>query len=167
LRAGAGLLLSTERGRAQLDASGARAQLAQGGQLVASLDDVANAQGADLPGAATPLPAGEALRTVGEHLDATTTGSAPGNGVGGGEGEVPAWTAPLLVATSPDGIASLTPADQVWVSGEQTTLNAGQDLQWLTQGASVTSASGGIALYAHGSQPPAGKPNTETGIALH
>jgi type VI secretion system secreted protein VgrG len=167
LRAGAGLLLSTERGHAQLDASGARAQLAQGGQLVASLDGVATAQGADLPGAPSPLPAGAALDTAGEHLAATASGSAPGNGIGGGEGEVPAWTAPMLVATSPDGIASLTPADQVWVSGEQTTLTAGQDLQWLTQGASVTGVSGGIALYAHGSEPPAGKPNTETGIALH
>lgn len=167
LRAGAGLLLSTERGHAQLDASGARAQLAQGQQLIASLDDVANTQGADLPGAATPLPAGEAIKITGEHLDSTGTGSAPGNGIGGGEGEVPAWSAPLLVATSPDGIASLTPADQVWVAGTQATLTAAQDLQWLTQGAAIAAAGGGIALYAHGSEPPAGKPNTETGIALH
>ena len=165
LRAGAGLLLSTERGRRQLDASGAHAQLANGAQLVASLDEVANAQGANLPVAAAPLPA-ETINAVGQHLDVTGAGTGNGND-GDGDGDVPAWSAPLLVVTSPDGIANLTPADQVWVAGTQATLTAGQDLQWLTQGASVTGAAGGIALYAQGSEPPAGMPNTETGIALH
>lgn len=167
LRAGAGLLLSTERGHAQLDASGALAQLGRGAQMVASLVEAATAQGAELPGAPSPLPAAEAIKTLGEHLGGSASGSVPGNGIGGGEGEVPAWTAPMLVGTSPDGIASLTPADQVWVSGSQTTLTADRDLQWLTQGAAVFAVEEGIALYAHGSKAPAGKPNAETGIALH
>src|SRR5690606_19156135 len=91
IRAGAGLLLSTERGRRQLDASGAQAQLAQGEQLLTSLNEVAKAQGAKLPGEASELPAQQALKTVQASLAATGSGSAPGNGIGGGEGEVPAW----------------------------------------------------------------------------
>ena len=167
IRAGAGLLLSTERGTKQLDASGAQAQLAQGEQLIASLAEVAKAQTADLPGKPTELPAQTALKNVQASLDARGTGSAPGNGIGGGGGEVPAWSTPALIASSPDGIASVTPADQVWVSGTQTTLSGGADLQWLSQGETVIAAAQGIVLYIHGSDAPAGKPNTETGIALH
>ncbi|MGH8074158.1 MAG: DUF2345 domain-containing protein, partial [Lysobacter sp.] len=84
-----------------------------------------------------------------------------------GTGEVPAWSAPALIASGVDGIASVTPADQVWVSGTQTTLSADKDLQWLSQGETVIAAADGIALYTHGSKAPAGKPNQETGIALH
>lgn len=167
IRAGAGLLLSTERGRHQLDASGAQAQLAQGEQLLDSLNAVAKAQGADLPDDAKDLPAQQALKTVQASLNATGNGSAAGNGIGGGEGEVTAWLTPVLLASGSDGIASVTPADQVWVSGTPTTLSANKDLQWLSQGGTVIAAEKGIALYAHGSQPPAGKPNQETGIALH
>src|SRR5690606_26733781 len=68
---------------------------------------------------------------------------------------------------SPDGVLSLTPADQAWVSGTQTTLLAGTDLDWLSQGETVIAAAGGIALFTQGSDAPAGKPNQETGIALH
>ena len=61
----------------------------------------------------------------------------------------------------------LTPADQAWVSGTQTTLAAGADLDWASQGETVIAAGGGIALFTQGSNGPAGKPNQETGIALH
>ncbi|MGY0557401.1 type VI secretion system Vgr family protein [Lysobacter sp. A421] len=167
IRAGAGLLLSTERGHRQLDASGAQAQLAQSEQLLARLNDVAKAQGADLPGEAGELPAQQTLKTVQVNLNASGGGSAPSPGIGGGEGDVPAWSAPTLLASGADGIVSVTPADQVWVSGTQSTLSADKDLQWLSQGGSVIAVENGIALYAHGSEPPSGKPNTETGIALH
>ncbi|MGQ4660616.1 type VI secretion system tip protein TssI/VgrG [Lysobacter sp. F6437] len=167
VRGGSGLLLSTERGRAQLDADGARAQLDSGRQLLASLAEVAKAQGADLPDEAAPLPADDGRKTLGEALAATASGGQAGQGVGGGTGDAPGWSAPALVASSPDGIASVTPADQVWVSGTTITLDAGADLQWLSQGETVIAAEKGIAMYAHGSEPPAGKPNTETGIALH
>ncbi|MGQ4582773.1 type VI secretion system tip protein TssI/VgrG [Lysobacter sp. F60174L2] len=167
IRAGAGLLLSTEPGRQQLDAGGGQAQLAQGQQLIASLNGAAKAQGADLPGEADTLQVDASLATLGGHLAATHTASASGAGIGGGDGQAPAWTAPALLATSPDGIAAVTPADNVWVSGEQTGLTAGSDLQWLSQGATVIAAQNGIALYTHGSDSPAGKPNTDTGIALH
>src|SRR5690606_16635864 len=78
IRAGAGLLLSTERGRRQLDAGGAKAQLAQGEQLLASLAEVAKAQGADLSDEAKELPAQTALKTAQASLAATGSGSAPG-----------------------------------------------------------------------------------------
>ncbi|MDN5782752.1 MAG: DUF2345 domain-containing protein, partial [Luteimonas sp.] len=84
-----------------------------------------------------------------------------------GEGEVPGWNAPLLVASSPDGVLSLTPADQAWVSGTQTTLVAGTDLDWASQGETIIAAAGGIALFTQGSKAPGGKPNQETGIAMH
>ncbi|GAB2629401.1 type VI secretion system tip protein VgrG [Novilysobacter erysipheiresistens] len=167
IRAGAGLLLSTERGHRQLDAGGAQAQLAQGEQLLASLTEVAKVQGADLPYEVKELPAQQALKIVQASLNASGTGSIPGNGIGGGAGEAPAWSAPVLLASGTDGIVSVTPADQVWVSGTQATLSADKDLQWLSQGGSVIAASNGIALCAHGSKAPAGKPNQETGIALH
>jgi len=167
IRAGTGLLLSSERGRAQLDADGARAQLASGHQLLASLADVAKAQGADLPNEIAPLPADEDRKSLAEHLAATASGGVAGQGIGGGGDHAPGWIAPALLASSPDGIASVTPADQVWVSGTTTILDAGADLQWLSQGETVVAVEQGISLYSHGSEPPAGKPNTETGIALH
>ncbi|TWI13601.1 type VI secretion system Vgr family protein [Aerolutibacter ruishenii] len=167
LRAGAGLLLSTERGRQQLSADGALQQLRQGEQLLQGLQDAAKAQHATLPGEGAALPAQQALRTLQESLQAVQRGSAPGDGIGGGEGEAPGWSAPAIVASSPDGIVSVTPADQVWAAGQQATLSAEQDLQWLTQGEAVLATAGGIVLYAHGNPAPAGKPNQERGIALH
>ena len=62
---------------------------------------------------------------------------------------------------------SLTPADQAWVSGTGTTLLAGSDLDWMSQAGTIVAAAGGIALFTQGGQAPAGKPNQETGIALH
>src|SRR5690606_39662240 len=55
-----------------------------------------------------------------DALAATTSGRTPGRGIGGGEGEVPGWSRPVLLGTSPDGIAAVTPADQLWVSGTHT-----------------------------------------------
>src|SRR5690606_42121846 len=73
----------------------------------------------NLPVAAAPLPA-ETINAVGQHLDVTGAGTGNGND-GDGDGDVPAWSAPLLVVTSPDVIANLTPADQVWVRSEEHT----------------------------------------------
>lgn len=167
LRAGAGLLLTTERGRGQLDADGALEQLAQGEQLVARLAEAARAQAGGLPDEPAELHARKALQTTQAALRTTQHGRAPGDGIGGGDGEAAGWESPLIVASSLDGITSVTPAGQVWVSGAQTTLTAGQDLQWLSQGEAVLATAGGVVLYAHGNEPPSGKPNQEQGIALH
>src|SRR5690606_37204828 len=177
LRAGAGLLLTTEIGSPQLAADRTLAQLAEGEQLLQALADTARGQQATLPddpdtlpaqatlqagqesrggpspgraaggggnqpvaagegegpagpaplaGGPGPRPAQAARQGVQESLRATQQGSAAGGegdqAIGGGEGEVPGWNAPQLIAGSPDGVLSLTPADQAWVSGTQTTL---------------------------------------------
>ncbi|TGY32892.1 DUF2345 domain-containing protein, partial [Stenotrophomonas maltophilia] len=62
---------------------------------------------------------------------------------------------------------SLTPADQVWVSGTQTTLASGVALNWLSQGSITLAVSGGLVLYTAGNEAKADSPNTERGIALH
>lgn len=171
IRAGAGLLLTTEPGREQLAASQALGQMGESEQLLQALADTAHSQEATLPDDPQALPAQEDLQQLQQAMQATRQGSTAGGSgegaIGGGEGEVPAWSAPHLVAASPDGVMTLTPADQAWVSGTHTTLVAGADLGWMSQAATVAAVGGGIALFTQGSDAPAGKPNQETGIALH
>ncbi|KAB7769102.1 type VI secretion system Vgr family protein [Xanthomonas maliensis] len=166
LRAGQGLLLTSEPGNTQLAATGALSQLQQGSDLLKSLNDAARTQQAGLPNEAEALPTQDGLKTLQEHLQATHSGSAAGE-IGGGSGEVPGWSAPVLLGSGQAGVMSLTPADQVWVSGTQTTLLAGSALNWLSQGHLVLAVAGGLVLYTQGSKAAAGSPNQETGIALH
>ncbi|RPE75867.1 type VI secretion system Vgr family protein [Vulcaniibacterium tengchongense] len=167
VRAGAGLLLSTEPGRQQLSAAGAQAQLGQGEQRLQGLQQAARQQQASLPDEPPELPAHGALKRVQEALAATQRGSAPGEGIGGGEGEAPGWSAPLVVASGAAGVVGVTPADQVWVSGTQTVLSADFDVNWASQGEAVLAVAGGVVLYTQGGEAPAGRPNQERGIALH
>ncbi|MGY0611393.1 type VI secretion system Vgr family protein [Luteimonas sp. A501] len=167
LRAGQGLLLTTEPGGPQLAAPMAHQQLGQSEQLLQSLADVAKTQQAQLEGDPDELPAQASLKSLQETLQATQSGSAPGNGIEGGEGEVPGWSAPAIVGSSAAGIASVTPADQVWVSGTQTVLSADRDLNWLSQSETVMLVAEGAVLFTHGGEAPADKPHKERGIALH
>ena len=172
IRAGSGLLLTTEPGSQQLAAAPALGQLGEGEQLLQALADTAKSQEAALPGDPGTLPAQESLQHLQQTLQATRQGQGVAGGeaggkIGGGEGEAPAWSAPQLVASSPDGLMSLTPTDQAWVAGTQSALVAGGDLDWASQGETVIASGGGIALFTQGSDGPAGKPNQETGIALH
>src|SRR5699024_6298591 len=100
IRAGSGLLLTTEPGGQQLQAAQTLGQLGEGEQLVQALADTAASQEAILPGDPEALPAQQSLQDVQEHLRATRQGSAAGGegeaAIGGGEGEVPAWSAPHL-----------------------------------------------------------------------
>ncbi len=167
LRAGSGLLLTTEPGSLQLAAPVANQQLGQGEQLLQTLADTAKSQQAHLEGDPDELPAQESLKGLQETLQATQSGSAPGNGIEGGEGEVPGWSAPALLGSSPAGIVSLTPADQAWISGTQTVLTAERDVNWLSQGETVMLVAEGAVLFTHGGEAPADKPHKERGIALH
>ncbi len=171
VRAGSGLLLTTEPGHQQLAASAGLAQLDAGTRLLQALADTAKSQQATLPNDGDTLPAHDSLTQLQDALKATQQGhAAVGEGdaaIGGGDGEVPGWSAPHLLGSSPDGVMSLTPADQAWVSGTQTTLTADGDLDWMSQAGHVIAAGGGIALFTQGSDAPGGKPNRETGIALH
>ncbi|MDM7573878.1 type VI secretion system Vgr family protein, partial [Xanthomonas fragariae] len=159
VRAGQGLLLSSEPGQQQLAASQALAQLAQGEQLLQGLADAARQQQAQLPNDPDRLPAQDGLKTLQASLKATQGGSA--------DGQAPGWSRPALLGSGSAGVMSLTPADQVWVSGTQTTLLAGTALNWASQAQLVLAVAGGLVLYTQGSAPVAGSPNQERGIALH
>lgn len=167
VRAGAGLLLATHTAGRQLSADDALVRLAEGEQLADGLDQSARQQGADLPREPERLASAVASGELLDSLAAKATGGQASRGTGGGDGEAPAWSRPVLLGASPDGIAAVTPADQLWASGTHTSLGASGDLQWLTQGEAVIAAAGGVALYSHGSAAPAGKPDQQPGIALH
>ncbi|WP_159089576.1 type VI secretion system Vgr family protein, partial [Xanthomonas fragariae] len=166
VRAGQGLLLSSAAGQQQLAASEALAQLAQGEQLLQGLAEAARQQQAQLPNDPDSLPAQEGLKTLQASLQATQNGSAAGQ-LQGGDGQAPGWSRPALLGSGSAGVMSLTPADQVWVSGTQTTLLAGTALNWASQAQLVLAVAGGLVLYTQGSAPVAGSPNQERGIALH
>lgn len=166
VRAGAGLLLTTESGRQQLTATAAGMQLARSGEQLQSLAEAARDQTADLPDEPAELPAQCALKTAIDTL-ATTGAGAPGGGIGGGDGQAPGWSAPVLVASSVAGLAAVTPSDQVWASGTHTLLSADAGLNWASQGATVLSVAGGVVLYTQGTKPAIARPNAEIGISLH
>ncbi|WLA13384.1 type VI secretion system tip protein VgrG [Xanthomonas translucens] len=166
VRAGQGLLLSSEPGQQQLAASQALSQLEQGEQLLQALADAARQQQAQLPDEADTLPAQDGLKTLQASLKATQNGSAAGQ-LQGGDGQAPGWSRPALLGSGSAGVMSLTPADQVWVSGTQTALLAGTALNWASQAQLVLAVAGGLVLYTQGGDPVAGSPNQERGIALH
>ncbi|UKE45830.1 type VI secretion system Vgr family protein [Xanthomonas cerealis] len=166
VRAGQGLLLSSEPGQQQLAASQALSQLEQGEQLLQALADAARQQQAQLPNEAATLPAQDGLKTLQASLKATQSGSAASQ-LQGGDGQAPGWSRPALLGSGSAGVMSLTPADQVWVSGTQTALLAGTALNWASQAQLVLAVAGGLVLYTQGSAPVAGSPNQERGIALH
>jgi len=166
LRAGKGLLLSTEGGEPQLAANQAMAQLQESTELVATLNESAHNQQAMLPQEPSELPAHQALLQLQEKLGGIQSGG-PAGSIQGGDGEAPGWDAPTLMGSGVAGVMSLTPADQVWVSGTQTTLASGVALNWLSQGSLTLAVSGGLVLYTAGNEAKADSPNTERGIALH
>ncbi|AZB52571.1 type VI secretion system tip protein VgrG [Xanthomonas campestris] len=166
VRAGQGLLLSSEPGQQQLAASQALSQLEQGEQLLQALADAARQQQAQLPDEPDTLPAQDGLKTLQASLKATQSGSAASQ-LQGGDGQAPGWSSPALLGSGSAGVMSLTPADQVWVSGTQTTLLAGTALNWASQAQLVLAVAGGLVLYTQGGDPVAGSPNQERGIALH
>ena len=127
LRAGSGLLLSTDAranaSSSQLDSREAQAQLTQAQQLAQTLTDTAQQHQAKLPGE----PGGRAksrrsnrsthsLEVLQTTAGAAATDAATARSIGG-QGQVPAWSEPMLVASSPAGIAALTPAEAILASG--------------------------------------------------
>ncbi|WP_269791116.1 type VI secretion system Vgr family protein [Stenotrophomonas sp. Iso1] len=166
LRAGKGLLLTTETGTQQLAAPQAMAQLAESQNLLKSLADSAREQQAQLPNEPAELAVDQTLGELQEQLKATHSGSTGGSIAGGG-GEAIGWSAPVLLGSGVAGVLSLTPADQAWVSGTHTTLSAGVALNWMTQGALTLAVANGLMVYTAGQQARSESPNQERGIALH
>ena len=166
LRAGRGLLLTTEEGTPQMAAPQAIAQLQQGHDLLKSLADSATDQTAQLPKDPAELPIDQTLAELQEQLKATHSGSSAGS-INGGDGEAPGWSAPVLLGSGVAGVMSLTPADQAWVSGTHTLLSSGVALNWMTQGSLSLAVAEGLVLYTVGSEGSKESPNQERGIALH
>lgn len=165
LRAGKGLLLTTEQGNQQLSAPQAMAQLSESQLLLKTLQDSATDQKAQLPNEQNELAVDQTLGELQEQLKAVHSGS--GGNIAGGDGEATGWSAPALLGSGVAGVLSLTPADQAWVSGTHTTLTSGVAMNWMTQGALTLAVADGLALYTAGTQPRGESPNQERGIALH
>lgn len=184
LRGGSGMLISAAHGASQMDASASNQVLTQNRQLLDGLAGAARKQGAEptLPAASTSAASSEAGGATGSDsstqlaavaglqqsekaLSATRDGSASAQ-AGGGGGSAAAWTRPHVVAHGADGLAAVTPKSHVWVSGKETVLSAGQDLQWTAKGKASMAATHGIALYTQGTAAT-GRPVSGQGIALH
>lgn len=168
LRGGAGLLVTSAQGVNQMGASSATGVLDQCTQLAQGLADVAKQQQAGLPDEpdAKKLNAVVAQTSLTQELAATRDGQAAGNGIGGGEGTATAWSKPHVAVHGQDGLVAVTPQHQVMVSGTDTLLTAGQDLNWIAEGQWSAVAAKGIALYVQGSKPAGSRPVNQTGIAL-
>jgi uncharacterized protein (DUF2345 family) len=150
-----------------MDATDAIGVLDQTNQLAKGLAEVAQKQQASLDGEAAPdkLNAIAAQALVSQHLAGTREGTPAGAGIGGGAGRATAWSKPHLTVHGQDGLVSVTPQHHVWVSGTDTLLSAGQDLNLVAQGQWSAVATSGIALYAQGSDAGS-RPVKETGIKL-
>lgn len=166
LRAGTGLLVTTESADQQMQAKGLLAELEKAQDQVDQLADSARQQKAGLARDAKALPTSEALQNSQESLKATQQGTASGAGIGGGEGQVAAWSKPLLALYGRAGVLSLTPKHQVWATGTQCLLNAGADINLTAQGHTAFLAAQGLVLFTRGAEGDS-RPIANTGIALH
>lgn len=166
LRAGKGLLLTTETGTQQLAAPQALGQLLQSHELLKTLNGSAVDQKAQLPSEPAELAVDQTLGELQQQLKATFSGS-PAGSIAGGDGDAPGWSAPGLLGSGVAGVLSLTPTDQVWVSGTHITLASDVALNWMTQGALTLAVANGLVIYTAGNAPKADSPNQERGIALH
>ena len=183
LRGGAGMLISAAHGKSQMDARDSNQVVVQNRQLLDGLSDAARKQGAEpvpasgagtasgQPGAVTAgdssskVAAVAGLQQTEKALSVTSNGSAS-SGAGGGNGGVAAWSSPHLVAHGADGLVAVTPKSHVWVSGTETVMSAGHDLEWTAKGKMSMVAVHGIALYTQGTGG-SGRPVSGQGIALH
>jgi len=166
LRAGTGLLLTTEPGDQQMQAKGLLTELEKAQSQVDQLADNAKQQKAGRASDKKPLPTSEALQNSQESLKATQQGTVSGMGIGGGEGQVPAWSQPLLALYGHAGVLSLSPEHQIWAAGTQCLLNAGADINLTAQGHTAFLAAQGLVLFTRGAGDDS-RPIANTGIALH
>ncbi|MCB1901135.1 MAG: type VI secretion system tip protein VgrG [Rhodocyclaceae bacterium] len=187
LRAGCGLLLSAD---ARPGAAGghldSREPIAQSGlarELVGKLAGAAARRNATLKNDPAPdkLSAHASLENAEKVMSATQTrgagaGAPTGSAgrsetsiaaTGGGEGTVPAWSAPRIQYSAPAGIVQLTPADAILVAGKGMGLVAGEDANLAFQGSHSLVVKDGLVLFTVGKATREQKPNSETGIHLH
>ncbi len=166
LRTGAGLLLSTDIARQQMDIANGLVDLEAAHDLVDRLSDVAAQNQASLGQEPAPLPVSDAIEQTHELLSAKAEGDMAGQGIGGGEGSVSAWGAPILQVHGVSGINSNSANHQVWVAGTHSVFTARRDLNFTAQGKSQFVAGSGLTLYTQGDITD-GRPVEQTGIRLH
>jgi uncharacterized protein (DUF2345 family) len=171
LRAGQGILLSADArsgaSGSQLDAKEAHAQLERSHQLQLSLATTAQAHNAALKDEqGKPEPAPDKLAAIAqqEHGAKVIGTSASGSG---GQSEASAYSEPQLQLSSPAGIAATTAADAVLSAGNTSSIVAGQDINFASQGGAFHIVKAGISLFTYGKASNKDKPNQETGVKLH
>ena len=187
LRAGSGMLISAHgktgsiSATRSLDSREPQTQVEQSQQLLHTLAESAqqhramgqepNVIGATQADTARQLANEKALyaatRSLGGSDQRAESGSGGEASIGGGSGQVTAWSRPDLVVAAPAGIAAFTPATLIAAAGNTATIVAGQDLQFAAQAHHAWSIKGGLVFYTYGKATDAAKPNQETGIAMH
>lgn len=88
-------------------------------------------------------------------------------GIGGGMGEVPAWSRPDLVVEAPGGITAITPESTIAAAGNTLLAVAEQDIGVTAQRQHVVCVEQGIVLFTQGKAPQADRPVQDSGIKLH
>jgi type VI secretion system secreted protein VgrG len=176
LRGGDGLLVSADArnngGGNQLDSHEPLVQLEQSLALQAALARTAQKHSAE-PGRdaagqgpdPTKLPAIDALERSINALKSTASAGRQADAAS--LERVTAYSEPLLQLSSPAGIVATSPANAVFVAGDVSNINAGQDINLVAEGANFHATKAGITLFTYGKASSKGKPNQETGIRLH
>ncbi len=171
LRAGQGMLLSADQrsnaAGALMDTREAVSQVTASKALQESLTNTAQKHHAKLKDEAEPekLPAIEQMANTIKVTESTA--ASAGNVESGGAGTVTAYSEPHMQLSSPAGIAAATPASAVFMAGATSSITAGTDINFASQGGSFHLVKGGISLFTYGKATSADKPNQETGIRLH
>ncbi|MDB5937408.1 MAG: type secretion protein, partial [Massilia sp.] len=175
VRAGQGMLLSADvrsgASGGQLDSKEAQEQIDRSHQLQMSLATTAQAHNAKLQdeqGKQEPEPGKLPAIAQQEHsakiLGQTESGGRPDPG---GQGKVTAYGEPQLQLSSPAGIAATTPADVIISAGNTSSIVAGQDINFASQGGAFHIVKAGISLFTYGKASNKDKLYQETGIKLH
>jgi type VI secretion system VgrG family protein len=164
LRAGKGLLLSADAraggSGGQLDSREAQAQIAQSHELQVSLAETAQKHNAKLKDEAEPAKlAALAAMENSDNVVQATDADADGNAT--------AYSEQHLQLSSPAGIAAQTPASAVLAAGGTSSLSAGYDINFASQGGAYHLVKAGVSLFTYGKASSADKPNQETGVKLH
>ena len=179
LRAGQGMLIAAnarhDARSSQLDSREAQAQIEQSHRLEMSLAEAAQKHNASLKDAlGAPEAKPELLPSIAALAGSVEVLSSSGSGAGarleassGGTGEVTAYSEPHLQLSSPSGIVANTPASALFAAGGASSISAGQDINFASQGSSYFAVQSGISLFAYGKASNKDKPNQETGIKLH
>jgi type VI secretion system secreted protein VgrG len=175
LRAGRGMLLTADArsgaSGGQLDSKEAQEQVERSHQLQMSLATTAQAHNAKLTdeqGKQESEP-GKLPAIAQQEHSAKILGQADSGGGAhaGGQGKVTAYGEPQLQLSSPAGIAATTPADVIISAGNTSSVVAGQDINFASQGGAFHTVKAGISLFTYGKASNKDKPNQETGIKLH